>query len=326
MESLYYHLALLFFTFLVTKILFHRKQNLPPSPFALPIIGHLYLLKNPLYKSLQALLSQYGSIIFLKFGSRPVLVVSSPSAIEECFTKNDIIFANRPPSMAGDNLTYNYAAFVWAPYGHLWRSLRRLSVVEIFSSKSLQKSSTIREEQVRCLLRRLLKVSIGGRRKVELKFLFSILTSNVVMRVSTGKCFVEEEDAETKVEKRLFLEFKEKFFPNLALNICDFVPILRLIGFKGIEKNMIKLHRKRDEYLQNLIDKIRLKEVSSSLESAKLLDGKEKRSVAETLLSLQESEPEFYTDEVIKSTVLVSSNMHSLSIFYESELVEAPIN
>jgi cytochrome P450 len=313
MEFLYYHLALLFFLFIVVKNLFHRKRNLPPAPFALPVIGHLYLLKQPLYKSLHALLSRYGPALSLRFGSRFVIVVSSPSVVEECFTKNDKIFANRPKSMAGDRLTYNYSAFVWAPYGDLWRKLRRLAVAEIFSSKSLRKSSTVREEEVSCLIRRLLKVSTSGTQNVELRLLFSILASNVVMRVSAGKRCVEEEHAGTKMEKQLFQDFKNKFFPSLAMNICDFIPILRVIGFKGLEKNMKRLHGIRDDFLQNLIDEIRLKlKRTTSLKADEVTDGEERRSVAEILLCLQESEPEFYTDEVIKSTVLVRSSMHQV--------------
>jgi hypothetical protein len=202
---------------------------------------------------------------------------------------------------------------VWAPYGDLWRKLRRLAVAEIFSSESLRKSSTVREEEVSCLIRRLLKVSTSGTQNVELRLLFSILASNVVMIVSAGKRCVEEEHAGTKMEKQLFQDFKNKFFPSLAMNICDFIPILRVIGFKGLEKNMKRLHGIRDDFLQNLIDEIRLKlKRTTSLKADEVTDGEERRSVAEILLCLQESEPEFYTDEVIKSTVLVRSSMHQV--------------
>nr|TKS13955.1 hypothetical protein D5086_0000048230 [Populus alba] len=77
------------------------------------------------------------------------------------------------------------------------------------------------------------------------------------------------------MEKQLLQDFKDKFFPSLAMNICDFIPILRVI------------------------------ERTTSLKADEVTDGEERRSVAEILLCLQESEPEFYTDEVIKSTVLM---------------------
>ena len=151
---------MLFSIIFIVKILNHRNKNLPPSPFSLPIIGHLHLLnKQPLHQALHTLSSHYGTILSLKLGFRSILVVSSPSAVEERFTKNDITFANRPRTMAGQHLTYNSTVLVWAPYGHLWRNLRRVATIEIFSHISLQKSSIIREEEVYYLLRQMLKVS-----------------------------------------------------------------------------------------------------------------------------------------------------------------------
>ena len=112
---------LLFVAFYVfTKHFLSKLQNLPPSPFpTLPIIGHLYLLKTkkPLHQTLSNLSNKYGPIVFLNFGSRPVLLISSPSLAEECLTKHDVVFANRPRMLAGKHLGYNYTSLIWAPYG-----------------------------------------------------------------------------------------------------------------------------------------------------------------------------------------------------------------
>ncbi|KAL3514408.1 hypothetical protein ACH5RR_027125 [Cinchona calisaya] len=65
----------------------------------------------------------------------------------------------KPPSksqtMAEDRLTYNYTAVGMIPYGHLWRVLRRLVVVESVSSNSLQWSSGMREEEIQMVIRSL---------------------------------------------------------------------------------------------------------------------------------------------------------------------------
>ena len=79
--------------------------------------------------------------------------------------------------------------------------------------------------------------------------------------------------------------------------------ILRMIGCKGIEKSMIKLHGMRDEFLQKLVDHI--PSPRNSATSSEITGDDQKCSVAETLLSLQESQPEFITDEVVKSFILV---------------------
>ncbi|XP_050265966.1 cytochrome P450 81C13-like isoform X2 [Quercus robur] len=300
MESLYFYLALILSTVFIIKLLNrHRNKNLPPSPFSLPIIGHLHLLKQPLHKTLETLSLQYGPILSLKFGSRSILVVSSPSAVEECFTKNDIIFANRPQTMAGDRLTYNCTAPVWAPYGHLWRNLRRVSTIEILSHISLQKSSIIREEEVYSLLRQVFKVSNIEPQKVDFKYLCTLLVSNIMMRMVAGKPCVGEEFACMDVGKKLLKEFKEVYFPSLTVNICDFFPILRWVGYKGLEKKMVRMHRKRDEALGRLIEEI------SRLNNDNIIDVEKKRTLIETLFSLRKSDPEFFSDDVIKSLTLM---------------------
>lgn len=305
MENLYCNLALIFSIFLITKLVLNYKQNLPPSPFALPIIGHLYLIKKPLHLALEDLLSQYGPIIYLRFGCKSILVVSSPSAVEECFTKNDKILADRPRFMAADHFTYNYNVYAMASYGHLWRSLRRFTVVEIFSTTSLQKSFTTLQHEVHNLLRLVFMHSIGGDQKVELKTLFLLLNINFMMRIVAGKPGIEVKGAEMEVLENFLLDFKERFFPSLSMNICDFFPFLRSIGYKGMEKSFVRIQKKRDEYLQNLIDEIRLKK---AVTSSTMRDGENNRTLIETLLSLQESDPEFYSDQVIKSNVVVSTD------------------
>ncbi|KAL0017488.1 hypothetical protein SO802_004557 [Lithocarpus litseifolius] len=227
-----------------------------------------------------------------------ILIVSSPSAVEECFTKNDVIFANRPQTIAGDRLTYNCTAPAWAPYGHLWRNLRRVSSIEIFSHISLQKSSTIREEVVYSLLRQLFKVSYIEPLKVDFKYLSTLLVSNVMMRIVAGKPCVGEEFTCMDVGKKLLKEFKEIYFASLTVNICDFFPILRWVGYKGLEENMIRLQRKRDEVIRHLFEEIKLN-------NDNIIDVEKKRTLIETLFSLRKSDPEFFSDDVIKSLTLM---------------------
>lgn len=99
MEVSYYLVLVTSFLFLIHKLFIRNRvvrRNLPPSPPGLPIIGHYHLLKRPVHLTLLDLSKKYGPVLFLRFGSRPVLVISTPSVIEECFTKNDVTFANRP--------------------------------------------------------------------------------------------------------------------------------------------------------------------------------------------------------------------------------------
>jgi isoflavone 2'-hydroxylase len=134
---------LIIFSILVLKLLINNKQavkiikNLPPSPPSLPIIGHLHHFKQPIQRSLHALSEKHGNILLLRCGSRTVLLVSSPSAAEDCFTTNDVVFANRPRMLAANHLNYNFSTVAVAPYGDLWRNIRRIMTLEIFSSSRI---------------------------------------------------------------------------------------------------------------------------------------------------------------------------------------------
>ncbi|XWS74895.1 hypothetical protein CRYUN_Cryun01aG0037600 [Craigia yunnanensis] len=49
----------------------------------------------------------------------------------ECFTKNDIIFANRPYFWVGKYIGYDYTSLGTSPYCDHWRNLRRICKLEI---------------------------------------------------------------------------------------------------------------------------------------------------------------------------------------------------
>ncbi|XP_016460992.2 cytochrome P450 81C13-like [Nicotiana tabacum] len=320
MQNLYYsyypEIFLFFLVILLLKHFLRPRKHLPPSPLCLPIIGHLYLIKNSLHQTLTSLSTKYGPVLYLWFGCRNLLVVSSPSAVEECFTKNDIIFANRPRSMLGDRFSFNYTAIFWAPYGNLWRVLRRQTAVELFSSNSLQKSSTIRNEELGILIRSLFKASSkstrGSMRVLNLSHWAFAFAFNVMMRIGTGKCCVSEEDIGKEKGEKTIEEMRGFFFANLlVLNVCDFLPVLKWFGYKGIEKKMVLTNTKRNEFLSSLLDEFRQKKsstsitVSESVSTANVTKENEKKTLVETLLSLQQSEPEFYTDDLIKSLLVV---------------------
>lgn len=121
-------------------------------------------------------------------------------------------------------------------------------------------------------------------KKVNLKALFFELVYNLAMVMVTGK--------RGSVMDGIFA-------PTKLLDICDYIPLLRWAGFKGMERKLVNLQKRRDSFLQGLIDEGRKKAAVSS--SA---DGK--KTFVEALLSIQQAEPEYYTDEILKGLILVS--------------------
>ncbi|KAF8023192.1 hypothetical protein BT93_F0636 [Corymbia citriodora subsp. variegata] len=280
------------------KRLFHKIRSLPPSPFpTLPVIGHLHLLKKPLHRSLSRISRRHGPVALLQFGSRRVLVVSSPDAAEECLSRNDVVFANRPRLLAGKHLGYNYTSLAWSSYGDHWRNLRRIASLEILSTNRLQTLSSIRAGEVRSLLQRLAK---SGGQSVDMKSSFFELMLNVMMQMIAGKRYYGENVGELE-EARKFREIvTESFRVGGANNIGEFLPFLRRMGLERLEEKMMELQKKRDEFMQNLIDESRSGEGDEFPEAAAAEGGKRK-TLIQVLLSLRETEPEYYKDETIKS-------------------------
>ncbi|KAL1198702.1 Cytochrome P450 81Q32 [Cardamine amara subsp. amara] len=273
----------------------NKKNNLPPSPVGFPVIGHLHLLKEPVHRSLRDLSKNLGDIFSLRLGSRLAVVVTSASAAELFLSyQNDVVFASRPISTVAEILGYNNTVVSIAPYGELWRNLRRICTVEIFSAARLKESLEIRRDEVRGLLRKLHVATSGGDEFVTVKLrpLLTGLTLNIIMRIVAGKRYYGEENAETKEVLGLI---REAFELGEFSYIGDFLPILKLFDFDGFVKKGKKHGLALDKYLQNLVDEHRRNRGKPELE----------KTMITHLLSLQESEPEFYTDEIIKGLVLV---------------------
>lgn len=295
-----YYLLLIPLLYLLTNHIIKRFKNLPPSPFpSLPILGHLYLLKNPVHRTLAQISSRYGPVLLLYFGSRPVLLVSSPSAAVECFTKNDIVFANRPKFLAGKYLGFNYTTLIWASYGQHWRNIRKIATLEILSASRVQMFTHIRSEEVHLLIRRLLRAaasSADGHGMADMKSAFFELTLNIMMRMIAGKRYSGDvSGGEIEEVTRLQEMVKESVKVSGSTNIADFVPLLRWMGQNKLESHLKTLQVKREMFLQDLIETHR-----------RVIGHRENKTLIDVLLSLQETEPEYYTDQIIRGMVQVS--------------------
>ncbi|CAI0406222.1 unnamed protein product [Linum tenue] len=213
------------------------RRKLPPSPpSAIPILGHVSLLKPPIHRTFHALAQDLGPIFSLRLGSRLAVVVSSASLAEECFTKNDVVFANRPELIMSKHIGYNYTTMTQAPYGDHWRNLRRIGAVEIFSAHRLNALLPIRREEVRRLASRL--AAAGRRRVVELKSAFHELTFDTMMRMVAGKRFYGDGDEQARDFREVI---KEVVSRSGATNPGDFSPVLRWLDGGKFEKTVVML-------------------------------------------------------------------------------------
>ncbi|VFQ58366.1 unnamed protein product [Cuscuta campestris] len=268
------------------------RRRRPPYPVPpLPIIGHLHLLRLPLHRTLHRLSQKHGPIFSLKLGSRLVAVVSSLPLAEECFTTNDAVFNNRTYNLASKYIGYNQSTMVGLPHCDRWRRLRRLAAEEVFSAARLNSSLPIRLDEIEQLLKSLLRPDPeNGFHRVELRPKFSQLTFNLMVRMIAGKRFFAG-DMENRESVGVRELIKEVLEVGDVSNPEDFFPLLRWLDWRGVKKRLAALGERLDDFVQKLIDDCRREETPAE------------STMIGHLLSLQQSEPHFYTDLAIKGLI-----------------------
>ena len=122
----------------------------PPSPPALPVLGHLHHLVGSLpHVSLRRLARKHGSdVMLLRLGAMPVLVVSSPRAAEAVLRTHDRVCASRPYSLVAEVVMYGPSDVGFAPYGDYWRRARKLITTHLLTVRRVQALRLAREQEV----------------------------------------------------------------------------------------------------------------------------------------------------------------------------------
>ncbi|TVU07016.1 hypothetical protein EJB05_47055, partial [Eragrostis curvula] len=254
-----------------------------PSPPALPIVGHLHLLKRPLHRSLPALAARYGAstgLLHLRFGNRQVLLVSSPAIANECFTVHDVALADRPGRASRRLIGDDCPAIGSANYGPLWRQLRRLATVHALCANRVGATATTRNAEARAMAAKLWRAGPG---EVAVKSIAYEFVANAIMVMVSGKRMSEEQVIRFKAMTDDLLAVA------LAANRQDFLPVLRLFDF---------WRTARKHFGQSLIDDYREKHHHHNP-----VEGTP-RTVIGDLLREQDQSPESLSDVVTRTVCL----------------------
>ncbi|KAL1216139.1 Cytochrome P450 71B2 [Cardamine amara subsp. amara] len=230
------------------------KFNLPPSPSSLPIIGNLHHLAGLPHRCFHKLSIKYGPVVLLRLGFVPVVVISSSEAAEAVLKTHDLECCSRPKTVGTGKLSYGFKDITFAPYGDYWRQMRKLAVIELFSSKKVQSFRYTREEEVEFMVK---KVSESALKQtpVDLSKTFFSLTASIICRVALGQNFHESgfvidqdriEELVTESAEALGTFTFSDFFPG------GFGRFLDLLFQR--HKRINKVFEELDAFYQHVID------------------------------------------------------------------------
>ncbi|KAK4753516.1 hypothetical protein SAY87_001620 [Trapa incisa] len=237
-------------TLLLRALKRHRKIPLPPSPPSLPVIGHFHLLSPLLHHSLSSLSSKYGPLIYLKLGSLPCVLASTPELAREFLKVNEHKFTSRKHSAAIDYLTYNTSSFAFAPYDAYWKFIKRVIQTELIGPRTLGQFLPVRTKELCYFLGTIHDMCQSGNSKINLTEELLKLTNNTIsqmilsMRCSGTNSEADNVGSVIREVSEIFGEF----------NLSDFVWLCKHVDFQGFRKRFKDLQRRYDSILENIIE------------------------------------------------------------------------
>ncbi|CAO2044839.1 unnamed protein product [Urochloa humidicola] len=273
--------------------------HLPPSPWALPIIGHLHLLSLSLpHRAMRDLSRRHGPLMLLRFGEVPVIIASSPSAAREILRTHDAAFASRPMSPTSRLWFQGSDGILFAPYGDAWRHLRKVCTQELLSPRRVLSFRPARHDELRRLIISVAYAGGGvGNPVVNLTEKISTYIADSTVRAIIGSRRIKDRDEYIRMLKGLFA-----IMPGMSLP--DLFPSSRLAMLLSRAPARILAYRRRmRRIMDSIIDEHR------DRAAAGVGDGEEEgeeEDFVDVLLRLQKESGSEYpmTTENIKTVML----------------------
>ncbi|KAK2440985.1 hypothetical protein P8452_19946 [Trifolium repens] len=281
--------------FIVIKITCKSKakkinSKLPPGPRKLPLIGNIHQLGALPHQSLAKLAQQYGPLMHMKLGELSCIVVSSQEMAKEVMKTHDLNFANRPPLLAAEIITYGYKGMTFSPHGSYWRQMRKICTMELLSQKRVESFRLQREEEIANLVK---DITLSEGSPINISEKLDSFAYGLTSRTAFGA------QIEGKEKYRKLMKDVSKMAGGFSL--ADLFPSIGILQvLTGLRQRIEKLHREMDEILENVVRNHKQKN----------LETRDKEEIGEdlvdVLLKLQkDSDLEHpLLDNVVKATIL----------------------
>ncbi|KAM0953990.1 putative flavonoid 3',5'-hydroxylase [Dioscorea sansibarensis] len=236
---------------LLRHYLRHRSTlPLPPGPRGYPLLGCLPLVGPAAHSSLATLSKRYGPIMYLKLGTCPVVVASTPSAARAFLTTLDSQFANRPTDIiSAKDITYDGNNMVFSNLTPRWKLLRKLASLHMLGTKALSSWAPIRRSELHLMLKSIHSSSQLGE-PVVFPELLVCTTGNVIGRVMLSRRVFDVRGDELSQFKSVL----EDMLTGVGLfNIGDFVPSIAWMDLQGVQARMKGVNKRFDGMITRML-------------------------------------------------------------------------
>ncbi|GJN27144.1 hypothetical protein PR202_gb15137 [Eleusine coracana subsp. coracana] len=169
-------------------------HRLPPSPPALPVLGHLQHLVGSLpHVSLRRLATKHGlDLMMLRLGAMPgARACRRRARPRRCCARTTTCSRPGAHSLAAEIILYGPSDIGFAPHGEYWRQARKLVTTHLLSSMKVQAFSLAREEEVGMVMARIREAAAVGA-EVDVGDLLRSFTNDLACRAVMDKSFRSE--------------------------------------------------------------------------------------------------------------------------------------
>ncbi|KAN0047537.1 hypothetical protein ACTA71_001919 [Dictyostelium dimigraforme] len=182
-------------------------KNDPPSPWALPIIGHLHKLSLNPHRSFTELAKVYGGVYSLHIGDSKTVVITDPIAFKDVTVKQFKNFVNRPQPKS-IRVIKDFIGLAFADYEH-WQKTRKLVSAALTKTK-IKTFNNLIEKQTENLIESMKEFSNKNESFYPRKYLTKY-SLNIILSMLFSREIGKNESINKGTMERLTIPFNEAF-------------------------------------------------------------------------------------------------------------------
>ncbi|XP_064002781.1 cytochrome P450 2K6-like isoform X2 [Pogoniulus pusillus] len=249
----------------------HLRQNLPPGPRPLPVIGNLHImnLRRP-HLTMLELSRTYGPVFSIQMGLRKVVVLSGYNTVKEALVNQADAFAGRPKlPIARDS---KGKGIIFSD-GENWKVMRRFTLTTLRDFGMGKKAIEDRIVEEYGYLGDVIEAQKG--QPLDMTLMMNGATANVIVSILLGKRY----DYGDPTFRRLLVLVNQniRIFGSVSISIYNMFPLL---GF------LMKDYKTFMQNVKETKDFIK----ATFVEHLKTLDRNDQRSFIDAFLVRQQEE------------------------------------